>query len=98
MDALAKKKLKAEWAETLTLLEDLSDDKRTHFALVLSKLAKCYVDDNKSKAVLLVDTESHLMTISVGATEMDCADMLNRACEVMGMVVTEDAPSREMFN
>lgn len=98
MDALAKKKLKAEWADTLTLLEELSDDKRTHFALVLSKLAKCYVDDNGYRAVLLVDNNDHLMTISVGATEMECMEILNKAQEVMGMVVTEDAPAREMFN
>jgi hypothetical protein len=98
MDALAKKKLKAEWADTLTLLEDLSDDKRMHFALLLSKLAKCYVEDGGHKAVLLVDNNDHLMTISVGATEMECMEILNKAQEVMGMVVTEDAPAREMFN
>ena len=98
MDAMTKQKIREEWVNTLALLENMPDDKRTHFALVLSKLAKCYVDDNTSKAVLLVDTDSHLMTISVGATEMDCMDMLSKACEVMGMVVSEDAPPREMFN
>lgn len=98
MDALDKKKLKAEWADTLALLEDLPDDKRMHFALLLSKLAKCYVDDGGYKAVLLVDNNDHLMTISVGATEMECMEILNKAQEVMGAVVTEDAPAREMFN
>ena len=98
MDEITKRYLKQDWDETLALLEELSDDKRTHFAMVLSKLAKCYVDDNKVRAVLLVDTDSQLMTISVGATEMDCMEMLTKAHEVMGMVVTDDAPAREMFN
>ena len=65
MDALMKRKMKEEWAGTLTLLEDLSDEKRMHFALLLSKLAKCYVEDSGYKAVLLVDDDDHLMTISV---------------------------------
>ena len=98
MDEITKRHLKQDWTATLALLEELSDDKRMHFAMVLSKLAKCYVDDNKVRAVLLVDTDSQLMTISVGATEMDCMEMLNKAHEVMNMVVTDDAPSREMFN
>jgi len=38
------------------------------------------------------------MTISVGASEMECMEILNKAQEVMGAVVTEDAPAREMFN
>lgn len=98
MDEITKRHLKQDWTATLALLEELSDDKRMHFAMVLSKLAKCYVDDNKVRAVLLVDTDSQLMTISVGATEMDCMEMLNKAHEVMNMVVTDDAPAREMFN
>lgn len=98
MDEITKRYLKQDWTATLALLEELSDDKRMHFAMVLSKLAKCYVDDNKVRAVLLVDTDSQLMTISVGATEMDCMEMLNKAHEVMNMVVTDDAPAREMFN
>lgn len=98
MDAMKQKKMKAEWADTLTLLEDLTDEKRMHFALLLSKLAKCYVEDGDHRAVLLVDNGSHLMTISVGASEMECVEILNKAQEIMGMVVTEDAPAREMFN
>lgn len=98
MDAMTQKKMKAEWADTLTLLEDLTDEKRMHFALLLSKLAKCYVEDGDHRAVLLVDNGSHLMTISVGASEMECVEILNKAQEIMGAVVTEDAPAREMFN
>ena len=98
MDALKQQKMKEEWADTLTLLEDLTDEKRMHFALLLSKLAKCYVEDGDHRAVLLVDNGSHLMTISVGASEMECVEILNKAQEIMGMVVTEDAPAREMFN
>ena len=98
MDALMKRKMKEEWAGTLTLLENLPEEKRMHFALLLSKLAKCYVEDSGYKAVLLVDDDDQLMTISVGASEMECMAILNKAQEVMGAVVTEDAPAREMFN
>lgn len=98
MDEMNELQTKERWKKTLALLEELSDDKRRHFALVLGKLAECYIDDSGVKAVLLVDTDNHLMTISVGATELDCAAMLSKAHEIMGMVVTEDAPAREMFN
>ena len=98
MDEMNELQTKERWKKTLALLEELSDDKRRHFALVLGKLAECYIEDSGVKAVVLVDTADRLMTISVGATEMDCAEMLGKANEIMGMVVTEDAPAREMFN
>ena len=98
MDAMTDKQLVKRWEELLPQLQDLPEDKHRHFALVLSKLAECYLDDTRSKAVLLVDTNDRLLTISIGATEMDCMEILNKAHEVMGMVVTSDAPEREMFN
>lgn len=98
MDEMIEQYAKERWKKTLALLEGLSENKRQHFALVLGKLAECYIDDSGVKAVLLVDTDNHLLTISVGATELDCAVMLGKANEIMGAVVTSDAPEREMFN
>lgn len=86
------------WEQTLKKLESISPDRRKHFALVLLQLADCYVDDSGSMGVLLVDKQESMMTISIGATEMECANIVMRAYEVMGEVMVADAPAKEMFN
>lgn len=92
------KDVKAQWAESLDRLMELSPDKRKHFALLLIHLAKCYADSEHNKAVVLVDTEDALLTFSVGADEMEAANMIQQANNVMNAVATADAPAKEMFN
>ena len=90
------KEVKDAWESTIDKLGDMSKEKRKHFAMLLINLADCYVDDGS--AVILIHREDNLMLFSAGATEFECADMLSRANELVGMVVTADAPPKELFN
>ena len=84
------------WASTIDKLSNLSTERRKHFALLLVNLADCYADD--ASAVVLIHRDDNLMMFSAGATEFDAAEMLNRANELVSVMVTADAPAKEMFN
>lgn len=93
--------VKEMWEETLVNLGEMSDEKRKHFALLLITLAQCYDPDSDAKAVLVVQDANGgdaLAMFSIGATEMDSAEMVGRANEIVNAMVTADAPAKEMFN
>lgn len=91
-----EQELKNAWTSTIDKLDNLSMEKRKHFAMLLINLGACYADDGM--AVVLVHRDDNLMMFSAGATEFECAEMLNKANELVNMVVTADAPAKEMFN
>ena len=90
--------LKKEWAEALDTLLDLDPHKRKHFALLVVSLAKCYTQSDVCKAVILVSKEDALLTFVAGADEMEAAGIVHAAHEAMNVIVTADAPAKEMFN
>lgn len=92
------KELKDEWAKALDSLMGMDAHKRKHFGLLVVSLAKCYTDNETNKAVVLIENEDALLTFSVGADEMDAANMVQRANDVLHTAVTADAPAKEMFN
>ena len=91
-------KLKDEWASALESLMDMCPDRRRHFAMLLINLAKCYIDKDHWKAVIIIDNSNELLTFSAGATEFEAAEMLQLANDVVTMAATADAPEREMYN
>lgn len=87
------------WNEAMDNLGKLPEYKRDQFGLLLVNLAKCYMEDSKQRALVLVDiADEAMLTFAINTDEMEAADMINRAQEVMNTIVTEDAPKREMFN
>lgn len=92
------KELSDKWDATVDELMELGSDKRKHFALLIMRLAECYKKDNVSKAMIIIETDDSLMTFSAGATEYECAAMLQAANEIINGYVTADAPAKEMFN
>ena len=92
------KEMSDKWDATVEELMELSSEKKTHFALLTMRLAECYKNEHASKAVILIDTGESLLTFSAGATEYECAAMLQAANEVVNDFVTADAPAKEMFN
>jgi len=92
------KEMSDKWDATVEELMELSSEKKTHFALLTMRLAECYKKDNVSKAVIIIDTGDSLLSFSAGATEYECAAMLQAANEVVNDFVTADAPAKEMFN
>ena len=92
------KEMRADWDRAIESLMGMEEDKRKHFALLIVSLAKCYTDQDKWKAVILIENDDSLLTFSAGATEYEAGTMLAKANEVVQMVATADAPDREMFN
>lgn len=93
-----EKELKDQWETSMEQIMNLGAAKRKHFAMLLVSLAKCYADSDNHKAVILIDNDDALLTFSAGADEMDAAEMIARAHEMMTAVNMADAPAKEMFN
>ena len=87
-----------EWSEAIDQLMELEPARRKHFAMLVVSLAKCYTKKDEWKAVVLINNEEALMTFSVGADEMDAAQIVMAAAEVMNAYVTANAPEKGMFN
>jgi len=92
------KKMIDEWSAAVDSLMDLGTEKRKHFALLVMGLAKCYTDSEHNKAVILISNDDALMTFSAGADEMEAAEMVQIAHDLMVSVNMADAPAKEMFN
>ncbi len=87
------------WNEAMDSLGKLPEYKRDQFGLLLVNLAKCYMEGSKSHALVLVNvSDEAMLTFAINADEMEAADLVNRAQEVLNTIVTEDAPDRAMFN
>lgn len=92
------KELTNRWEHAMAKILSLPSEKRKHFALMLVNLADCYDDDIDSAAAVLISRDDHLMMFSAGATEFECAEMLQKANELVHAVATADAPEKGMFN
>lgn len=79
-------------------VEKMTEDQRDHFKLVISKLIECYTDEEKHAVVLIGNKSPAMMMLSINATEMEAASLLQAADNHMQYRVTEDAPPKEMFN
>lgn len=88
----------AEWQQTIDSFRDKSEGMRTHFAQLIVLLAKCYNDDLKHKAVVLIDTGDAMLTFCAGADEMDMTEIVSQAYETTQALTMRDAPPKEMFN
>lgn len=85
------------WRDAMDKIMALPETKRKHFALLLVNLADCYTDTDVM-ATVLISRDDSLMMFSAGATEFECAAMLDKASSLVHEVATADAPAKEMFN
>lgn len=89
-----------EWEQTVDRLQEMPSELRSHFALLVTKLAACYIEADKWKAAVVLNdvTGDQLLTVSVGATEAEMLDMLHMASDALMAVVTKDAPAKNLYN
>jgi hypothetical protein len=86
------------WDETIDNLGKQDVELRNHFAKLIMMLAKCYDDNAPHKAVVLINTGDSMLTFCAGADEMELADMLSQANDMVQALTMQDAPPKEMFN
>lgn len=79
-------------------LEKMNVHQREHFRLVISQLIECYVNDNKHGVVIIGDESPLVAVMSINASEMDAAELLQIADKHLHYRAVEDAPPKEMFN
>lgn len=87
-----------EWQQTIDAFRNKNEGIRDHFAQLIILLAKCYNDDLKHKAVVLIDTGDAVLTFCAGANEMEMAELVSQAYDTSQAIVLRDAPPKEMFN
>lgn len=85
--------------EALIRLAAINEDERRQLGHILTMLADCYGKDAESRAVLVFRRSPEALGImGVNTSDMDAADMVREAADVMNLAVTRDAPAKEMFN
>ena len=85
--------------EALARLATIDEDERRQLGYILTLLADCYGKGAKGMAVLVFRRgPEDLGIMGVNTTDMDAADMVREASDVMTLALTRDAPAKEMFN
>lgn len=85
--------------EALARLATITDDERRQLGFILTMLADCYGEGATAMAVITFRRSKGVTGImGINTSEMDTAEMLHNASEIMGHAVTMDAPAKEMFN
>lgn len=79
-------------------LEKMNMTQREHFRLVISQLIECYVNDNKHGVVIIGDESPLVAVMTINASEMDAAELLQIADKHIHYRAVEDAPPKELFN
>ena len=85
--------------EALARLATITADERRQLGFILTMLADCYGEGATAKAAIAFRRhESVLGIMGINTSDMDAAELLHEASEVMGHALTVDAPPKEMFN
>ena len=79
-------------------LEALDSDDREHLLSVVALLVHCYGDPPEASAVLMLKRDEHMAISTFNADDMQAVEMVQKAHEIMGEVLTIDAPPKDMFN
>jgi hypothetical protein len=85
--------------EALARLATIDEDERRQLGYILTLLSDCYGKGAKGMAVLVFRRgPEDLGIMGVNTTDMEAADMVREASDVMTLALTRDAPAKEMFN
>jgi len=85
--------------EALARLATIDEDERRQLGYILTLLSDCYGKGAKGMAVLVFRrSPEDLGIMGVNTNDMEAADMIREAADVMNFALTRDAPAKEMFN
>ena len=85
--------------EALARLATITPEERKQLGFILTMLADCYGEGATAMAAIAFRRTKGLTGImGINTTDMDAAELLHDAAEVMGHALTVDAPPKEMFN
>jgi hypothetical protein len=85
--------------EALARLEKISNDERRQLGHILTMLADCYGEGATGMAVISFRMNEHATALlGINASDMDAAEILRDAADIMSHALVMDAPPKEMFN
>jgi hypothetical protein len=85
--------------EALARLEKISEDERRQLGHILTMLADCYGEGATGMAVISFRVNEGLTALlGVNTSDMDAAEILREAADIMSHALVVDAPPKEMFN
>lgn len=87
-----------EALEFMTKIDEMDEDARNHFRMVLLKLIDCYTRDDTFGVLLISRADKPYNLVGINCDEMDSAALLQEACGVMMDYHTEDMPDKGMLN
>ena len=83
----------------LARLEKISPDERRQLGHILTMLAECYGEGATGMAVVAFRMNKEVTALlGVNTNDMDAAEMLRDAADIMSHALVVDAPPKEMFN
>ena len=83
----------------LARLEKISNDERRQLGHILTMLADCYGEGATGMAVISFRMNEQMTALlGINASDMDAAEILRDAADIMSHALVMDAPPKEMFN
>lgn len=79
-------------AAITTMSKHATKQQKEHFVEVLIKLAECYCEDAKTRALVLVCDDDSLYSMSVNADQWDAAGMIQLCYENMNLKAFQKMP------
>jgi len=85
--------------EALARLEKINNDERRQLGHILTMLADCYGEGATGMAVISFRMNEQMTALlGINASDMDAAEILRDAADIMSHALVMDAPPKEMFN
>jgi len=85
--------------EALARFEKINNDERRQLGHILTMLADCYGEGATGMAVISFRMNEQMTALlGINASDMDAAEILRDAADIMSHALVMDAPPKEMFN
>ena len=83
----------------LARLEKISPDEQRQLGHILTMLSECYGEEATGMAVISFRVNEGLTALlGVNTSDIDAAEILREAADIMAHALVVDAPPKEMFN
>jgi hypothetical protein len=88
-----------EASEFMRVVENMSQEKRAHFRMLIELLVQCYTDDTH-RAVCVFDSDqaATVALVSVNSNEIESTATLQKLLSHLLDSHMQDAPPKEMMN
>jgi hypothetical protein len=92
-------KVKAMEEEIERRVAAMSEEQRNHLRALIYEFVKCYEDEGKDSAVIILGTPTSVDNlITVNCNHMEAMQLMLTANDIFGHLNTRGAPPKEKFN